>query len=168
MDDNLVCSDLCEENGFTRQAEILRAISGERRTAYVVVERGYEYNDEIYEPHEAGQPSLIFLDPEAADRHATEREVEWHRHNNILDFCYRLEDVTDYKAPELEAKISVILGRPYHLTNDGHPTYARAEGPLIDGEATDDQMRRIAELFKFKWHYVIETSFAPGRPTPNP
>ena len=56
VDENLACSDLCEENGFTRQAELLRAISGNGGKAYVVIERGSEYNDEIYSPSTGGRP----------------------------------------------------------------------------------------------------------------
>jgi hypothetical protein len=168
--EDLACSDLCEENGFHRPAELLRSISGRGRKVYVVVERGAEYNDEIYSPREKGEPRTIFLEREAAERAAADRDADWHRYNNILDFCYQLKQVTDLSAAELSARIGTILDREYRLPNEGYPTYASAEGPLIpDPPPTDEQMRAIAALFTLKFFYVEETEFAaadgaPGRP----
>jgi hypothetical protein len=163
MSDDLVCSDFCEERGFPRQAEWLRAFGGERRTVYIVMERGAEYNDEIMDPHRGGDPGWAFLDRAEAENAAAERDARWHRENNILDYCYRLKDVTPYPADELARRISDILGRPYSLPNDGRPTFAHADGPLVPGPVTDEQMRKIADLFTLKFFYVVETHFSnPG------
>jgi hypothetical protein len=167
MSEDLVCSDLCEERGFARQADLLRALGGGLRTVYVVMERGAEYNDEIMDPHLGGDPKWAFLDRAEAERAAAERNARWHRENDILDYCYRLKDVTSYPADELAHQISDILGRPYTLSNDGHPTFARADGPLVPAPITDEQMRRIAELFTLKFFYVVETHFSePERALP--
>ncbi len=167
MDDHLVCSDLCEEHGFQRQAELLRAIADGGRTAYVVMERGAEYNDEITSPNEEGEPVTVFLDRAEAERAAAERDAAWHRSNNILDFCYTLREVTDLPTDTLERRISEILGRPYHLPNEGQPTYSWSEQPLVPEPVTDEQMLQIADLFKLKFFYVVETQFArPDRELP--
>jgi hypothetical protein len=167
MSDDLVCSDLCEERGFLRQAELLRAVAGERGSVYVVMERGAEYNDEIMSPHAEGDPRSAFLDRAEAERVASERNARWHRENNILDYCYRLKDVTPYAADELARRISEIIGRPYELPNGGHATFAKADEPLVPGPLTGEQMRRIAELFTLKFYYVVETHFSlPGRDLP--
>jgi hypothetical protein len=167
MSEDLVCSDLCEERGFPRQAELLRAVGGGGRTVYVVMERGAEYNDEIMSPHSGGDPKWAFLDRAEAERAAAERNARWHRENNILDYCYQLQDVTPYPAGELERRISDILGRSYTLPNEGHPTFARSDGQFVEGPVTGEQMRRIAELFTLKFFYVVETHFSePGRTLP--
>jgi hypothetical protein len=160
VDENLACSDLCEENGFTRQAELLRAISGNGGKAYVVIERGSEYNDEIYSPQLVGDPRTIFLDEAVAERVAARRNADWYRDNNILDYCYSLDQVTDLSAAELSSKIAAILGRDYQLPNSGESTWARADDPLITGPVTDEQMQRVADLFTLKFYYVVETEFA--------
>jgi hypothetical protein len=160
VDEHLACSDLCEENGFTRQAELLRSIAGQGRKAYLVVERGAEYNDEIISPRQFGDPKTVFIDRETADKAAAELNAAWYRHNNILDYCYRLAEVTDLSASELSVKIAAILGRDYELPNNGFPTRARSEGPLISGPSTDEQMHQIADLFTLKFYYVVETEFA--------
>jgi hypothetical protein len=163
MSDDLVCSDLCEESGFPRQAGLLRAVAGERQAVYVVMERGAEYNDEIMDPNAEGEPKLAFVDREEAERVAADRNARWHRENNILDYCYRLDAVTPHAAPELARRISEILGRPYALPNGGRPTFAGSEAPLVPGPVTDQQMRGIAGLFSLKFFYVVETHFSgPG------
>ena len=163
MSEDLVCSDFCEEQGFARSAELLRAVGG-GRTVYVVMERGAEYNDEIVEPFAGGDPRWAFLNRAQAEEAAADRDARWHRENNILDFCYRLADVTPHPAAELARRISEILGRPYALPNGGKATYAKADGPLVDGPVTDEQMRKIAELFTRKFFYVVETTFSDPEP----
>ena len=162
MDDDLVCSDFGEENGFARPAELLRALAGGTRKAYVVMERGAEYNDEIVAPRKQGEPQSIFLDRARAERVAADRNTRWYRENNILDHCYDLKEVCPDPADQLAAKIAAILGRDYSLPNGGQPTFEFDSSPLIDGPATDEQMLRIAELFTLKFFYIAETEFAPS------
>lgn len=164
MSDDLVCSDFCEERGFARPAELLRAVGGGQRTVYVVMERGAEYNDEIMSPNLAGNPKWVFLDRAEAERAAAERDASWHRGNNILDYCYQLKDVSPYPVGELGRRISEILGRTYELPDDGDPTYGYTDGPLVTGPVTDEQMRKIAELFTLKFFYVLETTFSEPEP----
>jgi hypothetical protein len=164
MSDDLVCSDFCEERGFARPADLLRALGGGQQTVYVVMERGAEYNDNIMAPNAAGDPKWVFLDRAEAENAAAERGARWHREHNILDYCYELKDVTSYPAGELARRISEILGRPYDLPGEGEPTYAGSEGPLVEGPVTDEQMRRIAELFTLKFFYVVETHFSEPEP----
>ncbi len=163
MSEDLVCSDFCEEQGFARSAELLRAVGG-GRTVYVVMERGAEYNDEIMEPSLGGDPQWAFLDKAEAEEAAAGRNANWYRENNILDYCYKLKDVTPHSAAELARRISEILGRPYDLPDGGEPTFAHSNGPLVDGPVTEEQMRKIAELFTLKFFYVVETTFSDPEP----
>jgi hypothetical protein len=164
MSEDLVCSDFCEERGFARPAELLRALGGGGRTLYVVMERGAEYNDEIMRPNHEGEPKWIFLDRAEAENAAAERNALWYRWNNILDYCYDLKDVTPYPAPELARRISEILGRTYDLANGGEPTYDYSDQPLVEGPVTDEQMRKIADLFTLKFFDVVETCFTEPEP----
>lgn len=164
MSEDLVCSDFCEERGFARQAELLRALGGGQRTVYVVMERGAEYNDEIMAPDLGGDPKWAFLDRAEAENAAAERDARWHREHNILDYCYGLKEVTPYHAGELARRISGILGRPYALPGGGEPTFDYSERPLVEGPITDEQMRKIAELFTLKFFYVVETTFSEPEP----
>jgi len=162
VDAHLACSDLCEENGFTRQAELLRSFHRNGGKAYVIFERSAAYNDEIYSPQKAGEPSTIYLDEATARKVAAERNTEWYRNNNILDYCDNLNQVTNLSAAELFEKIAAIVGREHELPNGGFPTFARTEDPLIPGTVTDEQMQQIADLFTLKFYYVVETEFAPA------
>lgn len=164
MSDHLVCSDFCEERGFARPAELLRALGGGGRTVYLVMERGAEYNDEIMSPNPGGDPRWIFLDRSEAENAAAERDARWHRENNILDYCYDLKEVTSHPPAELARRISQILGRPYDLPGEGEPTFTHSDERLVQGPVTDEQMRKIAELFTLKFFYVVETTFSEPEP----
>lgn len=160
MDDHLVCSDFCEENGFPKAADWLRAASGCRRTAYVVMERGTEYDDCIDLPRAEGHPRTIFLDRGEAERAAALRNAAWHRENNVLKFCYDIKDVTDLSEAQLASAIGEILGRPIVLPPCGGRWYDETDEPIMKGRVTDEQMMRFAGLFTLKFFYVAETKFA--------
>ncbi len=66
MDELRISSDICEEAGFAEEASFLQSISDRRCKAYVVVERGFEYNDEIYDLNEESSPRQVFLDKTTA------------------------------------------------------------------------------------------------------
>ena len=157
MDEDLVCSDFCEENGFAASAELLRALAGGGGKAYVVMERGAEYDDCIMEPKREGQPRTIFLDRAEAERAASERDARWHRENNILWHCYNIEEITGLPRPELGARISAILG----IDLDPEASYWGADS-LLTASASDRQAREFAALFTLKFHYVLETEFGPS------
>lgn len=161
MSEDLVCSDFCEERGYARPAELLRALGGGQRSVYVVLERGAEYDDCIMSPNAGGDPKWIFLDRAEAEDAAAERDARWHREHNILGYCYDLKDVTPYPDYELARRISEILGRPYELPYRDRPLYY---GSLVEGPVTGEQMRKIAALFTLKFFYVVETTFAEPEP----
>ncbi len=161
MSEDLVCSDFCEEKGFARSSEFLRAVGGGRRV-YVVMERGAEYNDEIMSPDVGGAPRWAFLDRAEAEEAAAGRDANWHRENNILDYCYQLKDITPHSAAELADRISEILGRTFELPDEDD--FDTTGEPLVEGPVTDEQMRKIAELFTLKFFYVVETTFSEPEP----
>jgi hypothetical protein len=87
VDDFQVCSDLCEENGFPRQAGMLRSLAEGGGRAYLVVERGYGYNDEHdYIDPSPGEPRNIFFDREEAEREANALNAQWLREVSIASF----------------------------------------------------------------------------------
>src|SRR5262249_44167285 len=116
MDDFRACAELCEENGFPRQAALFRTLAGGRK-AYVVVERGtqsYSHDPNSLSLDERGEPRAIYLDREQADRVAGLWNARKFREHNVARFCYDIQDldaITELDAEELAGRVGEILGR---------------------------------------------------------
>lgn len=62
---------------------------------YVVIEKGWEYNDEIYYRAESGGgiPMKVFKDKHKADTWAREQNIKCVRGQELCSFYYDLEDI---------------------------------------------------------------------------
>ncbi len=65
--------------------------------AYVVLQRGFEYNDEVYSQSESGggHPHKIFFTEEAARKEVEIMNIKEFKITNITDYTYDIEDICD-------------------------------------------------------------------------
>lgn len=158
MDALRISSDICEEAGLADEAKFLRSVSNRTGKAYVVVERGFEYNDEIYDLNEERSPRQVFLDKASALGEAETRNMEQIRQFNPLAFCYGIDEITSLEREELGRRVSEILGQQYQLPGED---VAWELDPIFPSWASDDQMRAIAKLFdRLEFFQVIEADVA--------
>jgi hypothetical protein len=154
MDDFLACSDLCEENGFARQAAMLRAMAGAGGKVYVVAERDVDYNDEnLFVRDDDGQPQTLFFDRAEADRAAASRNAERLRNLPLMEYGINLDDFTSLGEPELNRRAGAILGVDFDLWSHG-------ESDIPFATASDPQLAELSRLFdKLKFFHVLEAEF---------
>lgn len=157
MDEDLVVSDLCEEGGFPRQAALLRAVAGGASRAYVVAERGFEYNDEhYYVGHGSGTPTTLFLERAEAEQAASLLNGRRLREIDLGEFGLDTGDFTSLPERELERRVGAVLGTEFRLS----PGQGVAPTPF-PASATDGQMAEVARLFdRLPFFHVIEVEFA--------
>jgi hypothetical protein len=157
VDEDLVVSDLCEEKGFPRQAALLRAVADGAGKAYVVAERGFEYNDEHdYVSREDGTPKTLYLDRADAERAAALWNGRRLREIDLGGFGLDTDDFTSLRQPEVERRVGEILGIRFELFPGGMV----APTPFPPS-ATDEQMAEVAKLFdRLPFYHVIEVEFA--------
>jgi hypothetical protein len=157
MDEDLVVSDLCEEEGFPRQAALLRAVAGGPGKAYVVAERGFEYNDEYnYVSGGDGTPKTLFLDRAEAEQAACLLNGQRLREIDLGEFGLDTDDFTSLPQGELERRVGAVLGIEFQLFPGG-----MVEPTAFPASATDGQMAEVARLFdRLPFFHVIEVEFA--------
>ena len=78
-----VSADACEENGNNHAAKLLRELSDDNATAYLVIEKQSDYNDEIFYVVD-GAPQKLFLDRKEAVAYA---KLENARHYKTVNPC---------------------------------------------------------------------------------
>ncbi len=153
--DFLACSDLCEENQFTHQAAMLRAMAGAGGKVYVVAERDVDYNDEnMFVRDNDGQPRSLFFDRAEAENTALARNAFRLRGLPLLEYGINLSDFTSLTEVELNRQVSAILGIDFDLWS-----YGESQAPFPPS-ATDEQMAKVAQLFdKLRFYHVLEAEF---------
>ena len=154
-DDFLACSDLCEENQFTHQAAMLRAMAGAGGKVYVVAQRDVDYNDEnMYVVGDDGQPRTLFFDRVEAEDAALRRTAAELRDLPLLEYGINLSDFTSLTEHQLNLGVSTELGVDFDLWS-GDESSTR-----FPASATDEQMMAVARLFdKLQFFHVLEAEF---------
>jgi len=143
-----IASDLCQEYGFARNAEILREIAAGQERVFMVVKKGYEYGDDFYyfEEH-LDEPQTIFRSQQEAllvQEMLTAQRLRTLNPNAL----YNPSRMSD---SELERKARKILGRSWTM-----PDFRGLETAVFPEQATDDQLVQIAKLFEIELFQVIE------------
>lgn len=64
---------------------------------YVVLQKGFEYNDEVYSTTESGggNPHKIFFTKEGAEEEVEKMNIEEFKQTNITHYSYDIEDICD-------------------------------------------------------------------------
>ncbi len=112
-----------------------------RETAYVVFEKGFEYNDEVY--HEAevngGAPKRVTFSKDDANRLVVELNRKSIRGCDIRSYAYDIEDLCDpLKLEELFTK------NGWKWDDDMYDVF-------IPEEATDNQLDELLEIISLSF-----------------
>ncbi|MFK8113807.1 MAG: hypothetical protein AB8B91_16520 [Rubripirellula sp.] len=153
-----VSSDICEEAGFTDEAQFLQAISNQTCKVFVIVERGFEYNDEVFHLNDEAAPQKVFLDKTSALRAAEQQNAGQLRQYNPLAFCYGIEEISSLSQEQIQARVREILNdRTFQI--DEEESWELE--PIFPSSTTDDQMREIYRLFdKLQFFEVVESDLS--------
>jgi hypothetical protein len=157
VDDFRACADLCERNGFPRQAQVFRWLAEGGCGAHVVVEYDVSTYSTILrlEDQERGEARAVFLDRGQAERSAALRNARKFREHNVARFCFgrqHLGVITDLSPEELARRVGAILGREV----DPDVLLDTAPEASFFASATDKQLAEIAGLFTMRFFEVLE------------
>lgn len=136
---------------------LLRTVAGGAGRAYIVAERGFEYNDEHdYVSPGDGTPKTLFFDRAEAEQAARLMNGRRLREIDLGGFGLDSDDFTSLPLRELERRVGALLGTEFQLFPGGNVTPAH-----FPESATDGQMAEVARLFdRLPFFHVIEVEFA--------
>lgn len=120
---------------------------------YVVLRRGFEYNDEIYSAHEedGGQVEKVFVDKPKAEAYLDELFYKEFKDGFCFaEYYYDIQDIMrrPYDRDTFEKKYKDIVGDLAEV-DDNH--YELKKG------CTREQARALRKLFKLDLFYIEET-----------
>jgi len=123
------------------------------KTGYLVVENGYEYNDEIYHTPESegSTPKKMFYDLEKAKKHAKELNRKTFREIDIGCYCYDLNEITSLSNEKIREELKDIIDF------DGCTDECIKEFLSVGEDTSDEDVDKFMKVFnELVFHQVIK------------
>ena len=77
--------------------------------AYIIMEKGFEYDDNNYNPVDGGTPRKVFFTLKDAEKELTTLEIEHVKTINVSDFMqYEMEDDLNVEKEEFESYVKSL------------------------------------------------------------
>jgi hypothetical protein len=122
--------------------------------AYVILKKGFEYDDNIYSESEGGSPSLIVFSKEDAKLKVKELNAKEYKQCSLNEYSYDLEDslsvdVSEYD--EFNESLNTKYGKPD--SKNRWESYENRLHPMANEEETDKYMNMV----KLSFYEAVET-----------
>ena len=124
-------------------------------TAYVILKKGFEYNDEVHSPVEGGSPDLIFFTKEEAKIRVKELNSKEFKSCSLTDYCYDLEDLLNVSLDEYEnfnESLNEKYGKPE--AKNRWESFENRLHPM----ANEEETMKYTDMVNFDFYEVVETS----------
>ena len=123
--------------------------------AYVVLQKGFEYNDEVYSQSESGggHPHKIFFTIEAAKEEVDKINITEFKQTNITDYSYDIEDICD--DPDELLSLCNSLNEKYGNIESGNKWNSPDEYRLHQ-MATDEEANQYIKMVDLHFYEIAE------------
>jgi hypothetical protein len=122
--------------------------------AYVILRKGFEYDDNIYSESEGGSPSLIVFSKEDANRKVNELNAKEFKQCSISEYSYDMEDILTVEISEYD-KFNESLNQKYGKPESKNrwESYENRLHPMANEEETEKYIKMVSMSF----YEAIET-----------
>ena len=122
--------------------------------AYVILRKGFEYDDNIYSESEGGSPSLIVFSKEDANRKVNELNAKEFKQCSISEYSYDMEDILTVEISEYD-KFNESLNQKYGKPESKNrwESYENRLHP----EANEEEAEKYIKMVSMSFYEAIET-----------
>jgi hypothetical protein len=126
--------------------------------AYVILQRGFEYNDEIYSNYESGSgfPKTIFFTKKAALEQVRKLNIAEFKSQNLSDYCYDIEDICD-DVEKLEELLKTFKQKYGECPQPKSLWDRKPDEWRLHPDVTDEEAEQYSDLINIQFYEVIET-----------
>jgi hypothetical protein len=118
------------------------------KKAYVILKKGFEYDDNIYSESEGGSPSLIVFSKEDAKKKVNELNAKEYKQCSLNEYSYDLEDslsVDLSEYDEFNESLNTKYGKPESKSK--WESYENRLHPMANEEETEKYMKMVSLSF---------------------
>lgn len=122
--------------------------------AYVILKKGFEYDDNIYNESEGGSPSLIVFSKEDAQLKVKELNTKEYKECSLNEYSYDLEDALNAEVSEYEEfneSLNTKYGKPE--SKNRWDSFENRLHPMANEEETEKYMKMV----KLSFYEAVET-----------
>ena len=123
--------------------------------AYIIMEKGFEYDDNYYNPTEVGSPKKIYFKFEDAEKALFEFETQAVKSQDISNYMqYEMEDELNCSKEEFSAYCK-SLNEKYGLP-EKKSTWDSFGQYQLNPKATDEESKKYLDMINFRF-FEIDT-----------
>ena len=132
--------------------------SKKKNTDFVLMEVGFDYNDEVYFPGEGGNPNRVFTSEKSAKKAAEDKNLLKFKSlissGDIREYGYSLDEVLDVKTSvdDLNSKSGIFMKAFGKTASDWWKDY----NSKLVRTLTDKEWLRLLDCFNFTFYHVVE------------
>jgi hypothetical protein len=118
------------------------------KKAYVILKKGFEYDDNIYSESEGGSPSLIVFSKEDAKKKVNELNAKEYKQCSLNEYSYDLEDslsVDLSEYDEFNESLNTKYGKPE--SKNRWESFENRLHPMANEEETEKYMKMVSLSF---------------------
>lgn len=120
------------------------------RTAYILMNKSFEYDDNYYNQNEGGSPVKTYLIKERADEECAKANIVELATTNLFDYSYNLREGGDSVLEELKSTVKEHKGKVV-VTEDGYDVKVK-----MPDTATNKQIDEILRILEIEFNSVVE------------
>jgi hypothetical protein len=123
--------------------------------AYVILQKGFEYNDEVYSQSGsgAGHPHKIFFTKEAAREEVVKMNINEFKQTNITEYSYEIEDICD--DPDELLEFCNSLNEKYGEI-ESKDVWNIPDEYRLHNMATDEEANQYSKMVDLDFYEMVE------------
>ena len=122
--------------------------------AYVILRKGFEYDDNIYSETEGGSPSLIVFSKEDAMKKVEELNIKEFKECSLHEYSYDLEDSLNVEVSEYDEfneSLNTKYGKPE--SKNRWESFENRLHPM----ANEEETKKYMSMVKLSFYEAVET-----------
>ena len=122
---------------------------------YVVLQKGYEYNDEIYSQAESGggHPHKIFFTQEGAREEVEKMNISEFKNTNISEYFYDVEDICD--DPEELLNFCNSLNEKYGKV-EAKDKWSQPDEYRLNQMANEEESKKYSNMVDLVFYEMVQ------------
>jgi hypothetical protein len=124
------------------------------KKAYVILRKGFEYDDSIYSETEGGSPNLIVFSKEEAQKKVYELNIKEFKECSISEYSYDMEDILTVEIDEYN-KFNESLNQKYGKAESKNK-WDSTENKLHT-MANEEECKKYDKMVSMSFYEFVET-----------
>lgn len=122
--------------------------------AYVILQKGFEYNDEVYTEGEGGNPQIVCFSKEDAKIKVDQLNFDEYKKRSLTEYTYDLEDVLSVDVEDYEKFNESLVEKygPIVTTNRWNDTEN-----ILHPKASVEESKKYCDMTTLSFYDVVET-----------